>query len=183
MNSAEVDIPDVRLRPVSAADFWLLELQADDPEAGGQFNWSGYRDIAATRRRFEESRLIEPDRGQLIVQVGGAVAGTVQWGRHAYGVPHWSCWNIGIGLLAPYRGRGVGTIAQRMLTAYLFDTTAVERVEAYTDVENVAEQRALEKAGFTREGRIRSAQFREGRWRDLYLYSLIRDEFKAAALP
>ncbi|MFI5913000.1 GNAT family N-acetyltransferase [Dactylosporangium sp. NPDC051541] len=180
MNSAELDIPDVRLRPVAAADFWLVELQADDPEAGGAFNWAGYRDIAATRRRFEENRLIGPDSGCLIVQAGGAVAGSVLWNRQSYGVRTWSCWNIGIALLAPYRGRGIGAVAQRLLTEYLFDTTPVERVEAYTDVENVAEQRALEKAGFTREGLIRSAQFREGRWRSLYLYSLIRDELKAS---
>jgi RimJ/RimL family protein N-acetyltransferase len=181
MNSAEVDIPDVRLRPVAAADFWLIELQADDPETGGAFNWSGFRDIVATRRRFEENRLIGKEQGSLIVQVGGAVGGTVHWSPRAYGTPTWMCWNIGIQLLEKFRGRGVGTIAQRMLAEYLFGTTPVERVEAFTDEENIAERRALEKAGFVREGHVRSAQFREGRWRNLYLYSLIRAE--CTALP
>jgi RimJ/RimL family protein N-acetyltransferase len=171
-----VETPEVVLRPVMAADLWLLERQADDPEAGGAFNWSGYRDIVATRRRFEENRLIGPDGGSLIVQLDGSVAGNVVWMRHAYGTPIWSCWTIGISLLPEFRGRGAGTVAQRMLAAYLFATTPQERVEAYTDVENVAEQRALTKAGFTREGEIRSAQFREGRWRSLYLYSLLRDD-------
>ncbi|MEV8514771.1 GNAT family protein [Dactylosporangium sp. NPDC051484] len=174
-----MEIPDVVLRPVRAEDLWLLERQADEPDAGGVFNWSGFRDIAGTRRRFADNRLIGPDAGCLIVQVAGAVAGTVVWSRLTYGMPTWSCWNIGISLLGEFRGRGLGTAAQQRLTAYLFDTTPVERVEAYTDVENVAEQRALEKAGFTREGTIRSAQFREGRWRSLYLYSVLRDEFKA----
>jgi RimJ/RimL family protein N-acetyltransferase len=44
-------------------------------------------------------------------------------------------------------------------------------VEAATDVENFAEQRALEKAGFSREGIMRHAQFRDGAWRDIILYS------------
>jgi RimJ/RimL family protein N-acetyltransferase len=174
-----VETPEVVLRPVTAADLWLLERQADDPETGGAFNWSGYRDIAATLRRFEEDRLIGPDGGHLIVQLGGAVAGNVVWWRHTYGVPTWSCWTIGISLLPEFRGRGAGAVAQRMLAAYLFATTPQARVEAYTDVENVAEQRALTKAGFTLEGEIRSAQFREGRWRNVHLYSLLRDDAAA----
>ncbi|MER7278866.1 GNAT family protein [Dactylosporangium sp. NPDC000244] len=182
-----MDTPDVVLRPVTAADLWLLERQADDPETGGGFNWSGYRDIVATRRRFDENRLIGPDSGCLIVQLDGAsssnVAGTVHWSRNTYGVPIWACWTIGIQLLPEFRGRGAGTASQRMLAAYLFGTTPVERVEAYTDVENVAEQRALEKAGFTREGEIRASQFREGRWRSLYLYSMVRAEYAGDPRP
>jgi RimJ/RimL family protein N-acetyltransferase len=52
----------------------------------------------------------------------------------------------------------------------------VERIEAETDVENVAEQRALERAGFTREGVLRHAQFRAGHWRDTVMYSVLRAE-------
>ena len=47
------------------------------------------------------------------------------------------------------------------------------------DVENVAEQRALERAGFTREGVLRGAQHRRGRWRDLVLYARLRDDAPA----
>lgn len=172
-------ITDVALRPAKVADLWLFERQADEPDAAGPFNWSGYRDIVGTRRRLEENRLIGPDSGCLIVEHAGVVAGSVVWGRATYGMPTWCCWNIGISLLPEHRGNGFGTEAQRLLVSYLFDTSTFDRVEAYTDVENVAEQRALDKAGFTREGTIRSAQFRQGRWRDVFLYSMLRDEFKA----
>jgi RimJ/RimL family protein N-acetyltransferase len=43
-------------------------------------------------------------------------------------------------------------------------------------VENVAEQRALERAGFTREGVLRHAQFHLGHWRDTVIYSVLRAE-------
>ena len=46
------------------------------------------------------------------------------------------------------------------LAAYLFATTRVNRVEASTDIENRAEQRSLEKAGYVREAagpRLRAA--------------------------
>jgi len=66
--------------------------------------------------------------------------------------------------------------AQRALAEYLFATTLAERIEAETDVENIAEQRALERAGFTREGVLRHTQFRAGRWRDNVIYSVLRAE-------
>lgn len=84
--------------------------------------------------------------------------------------------NIGIGLLPEHRGKGYGTAAQRALSSYLFSTRLVERLEASTDVDNVAEQRALEKAGFTREGVLRHAQFRAGEWHDVVLYSRLRGD-------
>ena len=75
-----------------------------------------------------------------------------------------------------WRRQGHGTRAQRRLAEYLFETTRAERIEATTDVENTAERRALERAGFAFEGVLRRAQFRDGAWRDMALYSLMRGE-------
>jgi GNAT superfamily N-acetyltransferase len=86
------------------------------------------------------------------------------------------CWNIGITIAPLHRGRGLGTEAQRLLAAYLLATTTVNRIEADTDVTNLAEQRSLEKAGFTREGTMRGAQFREGAWHDMVLFSRLRHD-------
>ena len=83
-------------------------------------------------------------------------------------------------MLPEARGRGVGTAAQRMLVRYLFAHTQVNRIDANTDLTNVAEQRALEKAGFTREGVLRGAQFREGTYHDMVLYSILRHEVPVA---
>lgn len=67
--------------------------------------------------------------------------------------------NIGIAISAPFRGRGIGSVAQRLL-AEVLHADGIHRVEASTDVDNIGEQRALEKAGFTFEGIIRGAQVR-----------------------
>ena len=167
----------VGLRPATIDDFWLFEQQAVDPRIAGEFNWSGYRDIAALRRRFEEDGLIGPDGGCLVVVHSDEVVGSVVWVKVTYGIPAWWCWNIGISLLPERRLSGLGTEAQEFLVSYLFATTAVERVEAYTDNANRVEQRALEKAGFMSEGLLRSVQFRDGRWRDVQMYSILREEY------
>ena len=49
---------------------------------------------------------------------------------------------------------------------------------AFTDVENVAAQRVMESIGFRREGILRRAMFRDGQWRDIAIYAVLRQEWK-----
>jgi RimJ/RimL family protein N-acetyltransferase len=104
----------------------------------------------------------------------------VSWHRVGYGPPGGSdAWNMGIELAPEARGNGYGVEAQALLARYLFETTLANRVEAQTDIENIAEQRALEKAGFTREGVARGSQFRAGAYHDLVTYSILRSEVES----
>jgi hypothetical protein len=130
-------------------------------------------------------REVPPGLGRLLVELTdangvSAVAGQVTWHLESYGPNLGSrAWNIGIGLSGTTRGHGVGAVAQRLLAEWLLDTSDLDRVEASTDVENIAEQRALEKAGFTQEGILRSAQERQDGRHDLFGYSLLREEVDA----
>jgi len=120
--------------------------------------------------------------GRLLVELTDAegvvgVAGVVSWHRVTYGPnPGSHAWNIGIGLAPESRGRGVGGVAQQLLAHWLLAVTPTTRIEASTDVANVPEQKALERAGFTREGTLRSAQSRADGRHDLYSYSLLRTD-------
>ena len=87
-----------------------------------------------------------------------------------------ACFEVGIALFPPHRGRGLGTAAQQALVEYLFATTQVHRIQAQTEAGNRAEQRALEKVGFRQEGRQREPLFRDGQWRDVVLYGLLRSD-------
>ena len=118
------------------------------------------------------------DPGALtVVAADGAVAGDVSWHWRQWG-PNRASWcpMIGIWLAPGYRGTGIGRAAQRQLAELFFAQTTVNRVEAHTDAENIAEQRALEAAGFQREGIIRGAQWRDGAYHDGYLYAVLRSE-------
>ncbi len=118
------------------------------------------------------------DDGWLAVEVNGQLSGMVSWHWQQWGPTRSSrCPMVGIWLSPDVRGQGVGTLAQRLSVDLLFRHVATNRVEAHTDVENVAEQRALSKAGFTREGVVRGAQWRDGAYRDGLLYSILRAEW------
>jgi RimJ/RimL family protein N-acetyltransferase len=165
----------VSLRPVAEDDLPVLDRFLTDPEAAGPFAWFGFADPRPVRRRWADNGLLSDDGGRLMVVRGADRLGFVAWHRVQSSRTSYF-WSVGIGLLPEARGRGYGTEAQRLLVRYLFAHTQVYRIAADTEVDNIAEQRALEKAGFTREGVTRGAAYRDGRWRDGVTYSVLRDE-------
>jgi len=167
----------VTLRPVIEDDLSWLASMRNDPAVSGLHEWHGWSDPQRKRRQWSESGLLGDDGGTLIVLHGADRVGHVSWRRVTTG-PIATGWAIGIGLAPEFRGRGYGSEAQRLLVRYLFAHTQVNRVEATTEITNVAEQRALEKAGFTREGILRGTTFRQGRRHDQVIYSVLRDEVK-----
>ncbi len=103
--------------------------------------------------------------------------GSVSWRPVLYGPSLGSqAWDIGISLREEARGHGHGRRAQRMLADWLFATTDAHRVQATTDVTNIAEMRALEHAGFRVEGTLRGAQWRRGLWHDLVCFARLRTD-------
>ncbi|MEV4556200.1 GNAT family protein [Kitasatospora sp. NPDC049285] len=171
-------MPDeITLRPVTADDLDLFEREFSRPEGVGPYQWFGYRAPSGLRRGFAENGLLGPDGGVLSVADAGRTVGRVKWFPGSWGRPDTSaCWTLAIGLVPAAQGRGIGTRAQRLLAEYLFDHTRAERLQAWTDCANLAEQRALEKAGFVQEGVLRSAQWRGGRWHDQVIFSMLRTE-------
>jgi RimJ/RimL family protein N-acetyltransferase len=169
----------VRLRQATLEDVELLTLWRSSTVYTGEFNDFGLTARAPIKEAIRKNALVGETWGTLIVVERAAddkPIGTVSWHQVHYGPnPESFAWNVGIALIPDARGKGFGGPAQRLLAQYLFATTPANRVEAATDIENVAEQRALEKAGFNRDGVLPGAQYRAGGWRDLVLYSVVRD--------
>jgi RimJ/RimL family protein N-acetyltransferase len=82
---------------------------------------------------------------------------------------------IGYWLFPAARGRGVATRAARFLAEHAF-SIGLERVEARVFTGNPESERVLERAGFTREGVLRSLPLRRGGRADMTLYSLLPGE-------
>lgn len=165
------------LRAFTEVDLSFLDRWGADPETVGPFEWFGFVDPRKRRRRWEKDGYVSPEHTALAVSEADQPAvGVVSYWPKPHGGPPGGCYEIGIALVPECRGRGLGTVAQRLLVDHLFGYTVANRVEALTDVENVAEQRALERAGFAREGLLRGAYFHRGAWRDLLIYAVLRDD-------
>jgi RimJ/RimL family protein N-acetyltransferase len=172
----------VRLRPIEETELPNLLRLLWDPEASGEYQSFGFR-MGAVRemeRRWKEDGLVGGDPSFLAVALDdGTCAGWVTWRR----IGTAGNYEIGIALLPEHRGHGIGTEAHQQLVDYLFRTTTAHRLQAGTEIDNLAEQRALEHVGFGREGVQRGLHFREGRWRDSVMYGLVRGDEGDSSTP
>lgn len=167
-----VRLRDARLEDADLLDRWNAALEP------GSFNDFGPRALT-DRESLARGPLRNERNGVLMIEriADGEPVGTIAYRKVGYGPPPDSdAWQLGIDLPAETRGQGYGTEAQRLLADWLFATTPVNRVEAATDVDNLAEQRSLEKAGYFRDGVMRGAQFRAGAYHDLAYYSRLRGD-------
>lgn len=73
--------------------------------------------------------------------------------------------------------KGYGTDAMRIRTKFAFETLGLHRLESEARSDNVGSQRALEKAGYKREGIARKKLLWEGRWHDTVLYGMLDEDY------
>ena len=169
----------VVLRPFVEADVFAVAAACDDPEMARFLpHWpepytedEARRYIALTR----EWNASEDRRVLAVVDAsGGDLLGSIDVRIGDVG-------SVGYWIAAPARGRGLATRALRLVARWALEERRVERLELTTHPENVASQRVAEKAGFVREGVLRShMRFREGR-RDSVLYSLLMSDLEPGA--
>ena len=79
---------------------------------------------------------------------------------------------IGYWLEKSMRGKGIGTIAAKMITDYGFKTLGFRRIDGLADVDNTASQKLLISAGYQKEGILRNKVTRDdGRQIDMALFA------------
>jgi RimJ/RimL family protein N-acetyltransferase len=79
-----------------------------------------------------------------------------------------------------HRGRGLGARAGRLVAPYAFDRLGLCRIAILADARNAASVRSSVKAGFTREGALRSYMERDGERVDMVVLSRIPRDLRSA---
>ena len=161
---------NVNLRIVEKEDLSFYVNWVNDPSFFGEYN---PLEQAAKVEMEKEYDTAPSERKRFFVEMkDGTKIGVV-------GVfPVGDLWEIGFALIPSERGKGYGTEAVTIFVDYLFLSRDLVRIQATTDPRNKGSQRILETVGFKREGIVRKSMFIHGEWRDLQLYSILREEWK-----
>jgi RimJ/RimL family protein N-acetyltransferase len=171
----------VALRPWRADDAPAVAAAIDgDPEIAAWLDEvpqpygldDAHEYIAACKRGWAEGAgaffaVVDPADGTLLGSLGLRLAGLPQ------GVAE-----VGYWIAREARGRGVASHAVRLAARWILGEVGIERLQLRADTLNVSSQRVAEKAGFTREGVLRSMHYnpRQGRRVDFVLFSLLPGE-------
>jgi RimJ/RimL family protein N-acetyltransferase len=83
---------------------------------------------------------------------------------------------IGYWVRREVRGRGIAPRAVRLVSEWGLRERGVARISLMTEPENAASQRVAEKAGYRREGVLRSWMELKGTRRDFVMFSLVPED-------
>lgn len=86
---------------------------------------------------------------------------------------------VGYGVHPLHRGRGLATEAVRGLVGWVFENTALRRIDLTANIDNTASLRVAQKSGFTWEGVLRAAVMEDDGPHDLVMFGLLRDDGRA----
>lgn len=106
--------------------------------------------------------------------ISGSLVGGITLGNIRHGVAQSA--QIGYWTGEKFAGQGFMFEAVRLLCDHAFETLRLHRIEAACIPDNLRSIRVLEKAGFRREGLLRSYLRINGEWHDHYLYALIAQD-------
>ncbi|MBI3978494.1 MAG: GNAT family N-acetyltransferase [Chloroflexi bacterium] len=85
---------------------------------------------------------------------------------------------VGCDIVPTLRGRGYGTKAFTAILKYCFDFLNMHRVWLAVLEYNQVARRLYERQGFRVEGRYRAAIFRDGRYHDYLIMSILEEEYR-----
>jgi len=172
----------ILLRPVRDEDWQIIEDWGRSREAlWGSFQRFQLDHLPRLREAYRQTGLLKRESGFLLIETieDQRVVGFVRYTLVQFPDTDLPYPDIGFGIPeVGGRGKGLAKEAVGLLVDYLLSGYPTERVAALTDVENVPAQRVLEGLGFQREGVLRRASFRDGRWCDIAVYSIMRYEWK-----
>ena len=97
-------------------------------------------------------------------------------GFHNYVSQHFRT-EIGFELSKEQWGKGIASEAVEAIINYGYKHMNFQRIEALIEPPNLSSQKLVEKLGFIREGLLRNYEFTSGKFDDLYMYSLLKQDF------
>lgn len=167
----------VVLRPVTEADIPMVRELSTDPYVPtiGLLPADASDDEALAWVRRQQGRWAE----------GAGFSFTIADARTGLALGDCGLWlrqlaagrgSAGYAVAQSGRGRGVATDALTALTAFGWTIPALFRIELYIEQWNTGSIRTAERAGYQREGLLRSHQEIGGQRRDMLLYASVRPE-------
>jgi len=85
---------------------------------------------------------------------------------------------IGYWLGEPFWNKGIITKALKLFTEFVFNNFELNRIFANVFEGNIASEKVLLKAGYSKEATLGKSVFKEGKFLDQYIYAILKDNFR-----
>ncbi len=170
----------IRLRAIERSDLPQFVEWLNDPEVLAGL--SMYLPISQVDEEgwFNQMQSLPADQHPMVIEVrsqdGWAPIGDCGFNAIDY---HIRSGEIGIFIgRKDLWNKGYGTESMCLLLKHGFNTLNLNRIFLRVYESNKRAVRSYEKAGFVHEGRMRQAQFSDGKYEDVLLMSVLRSEWQ-----
>lgn len=85
---------------------------------------------------------------------------------------------VGFELSKEYWGKGIASEAFEAVIRYGFEKLNLQRIQALIEPPNISSQNLVERKGFIKEGLLRNYEFTCGKFDDLLMYALLKQNFE-----
>ena len=173
----------IHLRTFTPADLTHLSRWSDDAHLArmvGSELLQLYKDVYDKDASFFEALLSDPSQIVLIIMANDGTTEPVGLVR-LFNI-HQSEGYAGIETIVGDRRprwRGYGVQASRLMAYYGADVLGLRRIEAKAYEYNPLSVNTLKRNGFTHEGTLRKASWRDGRYWDILVFGILREELEA----
>lgn len=168
---------DIVLRAIEEEDLGLLKEMINDPEienmTGGvslPVSWKDQREWYDHLDKKDIRLMIDTEQHGAI---GAVILSDIDY-RNASAQIH-----IKIATSTQLRGKGYGTKAINALIRYAFCQLNLNSIYSCILEYNIASQKAFAKCGFIQDGVLRNRVYKNGRYHNLTVWSILKDEFLA----
>lgn len=170
--------PRLLLRAPEEQDAESIFAYAKDPEVSRYTLWEPHQSVEDTRQFLSNVRRVEAEGSGWVwaIVAGKQLIGTcglvnlVREHKRA---------DLGFAIAREHWRHGYTSEAVHAVFSFAFRSAGLHRVQSKCLIENVASAALLEKLGMTFEGVLRRYEFIKGAYRDLQLFSILREEFLA----
>jgi len=175
----------VYLRGLEREDLKLLHEMLNDEEV---MEWERSRpdhmqSMESLEKEYEEELKGESARRRTFVIVHKETDRVIGWASMRWSRPFHTTADIGLAIGSKdFRGKGIGTEVNRLLTETAFEQYNINKVELFTRAENSAAIRSAEKNGYKVEGRLRETVYFNGKFHDGVLMGLLREDYARSKL-
>lgn len=173
-----LETPRLILRSMRMSDAQDVYAFSKDPEVTRYVLWEPHRSVSDSRMylraMLRQYRSGTPCSYGIVLKATGQLIGTI--GFMAYSEEN-RCAEVGYSIARWLWNKGLTTEALQAVIDMAFRHLNLHRLEAMHDTNNPASGRVMQKCGMRHEGTLRGKVHSRGRFLDVDMYAILREDW------
>lgn len=171
-----LETPRLTLRKIKLEDAEAMYQYASKDDVTKYVLWDSHKSLETTKQ-FIQMMINQYEEGNLAWSI------TLKETQEFVGTIDFVMYNkaekiaeIGYALSDRHWGKGYVSEATKALLDFGFNELQLVRIQARCFADNVGSERVMQKVGMTYEGTMRKAKFAKGKYHDIKMYAILRED-------